>query len=423
MSIYFLAAAVLIVSFTFPLNVFAVSVNISNVPSTITDQPFQFNASINGAQSGVNYIRANLYQPGTTSYFGLTYNGVDYYSGSDYLQYLPVNIDTSGNWTGQVIAKLDTSASYYKGSGTYNLKVRRYTSASSYLWSNEVSLVANVTLQVLQTAAPSANPNTVPSISSTINVTSNNNSSFTVSNVPVGISSDQMLNANVNLVLPSNPNTSYYLKGAFVSSGGSNYFGQTKVGGSWVKNSTSYSSQLPITTDSSGNWNGNIVVMVDPLDSGYTGSGSYIFKVAKYSTSGSSLVWSNESIVNVNNVFIVTENPTSVSKTSATTAPFVTNQISKSSGTNVLPKSTPTIKPKVDLELPEQLLGLNQKRIGTVAGEATSSFGVPSEVIVKANLNANYLYLVGGLAVLCIGGGIIMFILQKYTGDKNDLSK
>ena len=106
--------------------VYAVSVTISNTPSSITDQPFSLNVSISGAQTGTNYLRANLFPTGTTSYFGYTYNGSAYINSSDFSQYLPVTIDSSGNWNGSIQAKLDSSLSYFTGSGSYSLKVRRY---------------------------------------------------------------------------------------------------------------------------------------------------------------------------------------------------------------------------------------------------------------------------------------------------------
>lgn len=161
--------------------VFAVSVTISNTPSSINDEPFNLDVSVSGAQAGTNYLRANLFSSGTTKYFGYTYNGTDFVNSSDYSQYFPVTIDSSGSWTGSIQAKLDPDSSYFTGSGTYNLKVRRYTQfGSSYTWSNEVTLVVNIpTPSPTPSPSPSATPTPSPSPSPSATISSANNSSGT----------------------------------------------------------------------------------------------------------------------------------------------------------------------------------------------------------------------------------------------------
>lgn len=137
---------------------FAVSVIVSNPPSEITDQPFSLNVSITGASPATNYLRVSLFPPGTTKYFGYTNNGTTFINSSDYSQYLPITIDSSGSWSGVIEARLDIASSYYEGPGTYSLKVRRYTqSGSSYTWSKEISLSVN-----LPTPAPTPSPSPTP---------------------------------------------------------------------------------------------------------------------------------------------------------------------------------------------------------------------------------------------------------------------
>lgn len=417
-----LVAIVLLVLIN-PSQVFAVSLNISNVPAIIVDQPFQFNGSITGAQKGTNYLRVSLSPLGTTNYFGYTFNGSFFYNGSDFSLYLPVNIDSSGNWSGVIIGKLDSSSSYYKDSGQYNLKVRRYTSASSYLWSNEV----NINIQTdssMPTPNPTATPTPTPSEPSS-NDNLSNSSVFNVYNVSSNINSDNILNAKINLSLPANKNSKYFLKGAFVKAGGNNYFGLTEVLGNWVKNSDNFSNQMPIITDSVGNWSGDINVMIDSQDSGFSGSGDYIFKVARYSENGSGPIWSNQSNVYINNVVINTPTPTSTNKASpSSTSIEVKNSTTKTTNNPVVNTTLSTsTKPNSDLKLPQQLFADGLNHLASVAGISTSSANIPSETIVKASLTPNYLFLVGGLAVLCLGGGVIMFILHKYTAKNYDFKK
>lgn len=70
-----------------------------------------------------------------------------------------------------------------------------------------------------------------------------------------------------------------YIKGAFFQSGSSNYFGYTKSGDAWIKNSTSNTSQRAVKI---GDWDGTLVVKSDFTDSGYKGEGDYSFKVGYY---------------------------------------------------------------------------------------------------------------------------------------------
>lgn len=139
MKIIFLVLFIILL-LVFPIQILAVNITISNIPSSITNEPFTFNVAITGAQAGTNYLRADLYQSGTYNYFGFTDNGSAYYNGSDYSQYLPITIPAEGSASATIKAKLDSGSSSFKGSGPYKLKVRRYTSQNSYTWSNEASL-------------------------------------------------------------------------------------------------------------------------------------------------------------------------------------------------------------------------------------------------------------------------------------------
>lgn len=147
-------------------------------------------------------------------------------------------------------------------------------------------------------------PTATPAPTSTASPTpSSSTFSFTISDLPSQINSDQSFTISVNLSLSNNPNTNFYLKGAFKKSDSSNYFGQTKVSGNWIKNSSTYTNQYKITTDSSGNWSGNLEVKPDAEDSGFIGSDDYIFKVGRYKDSdNSSVIWSNEFTLEITQV-------------------------------------------------------------------------------------------------------------------------
>lgn len=143
-----------------PQFVFAVTVTISNTPSTITTDPFTLTVTIAGAQAGTNYLRVDLYQEGTTSYFGETYNGTSWYDGSDYNQYFPVTITSGVDWTGDIQGRIESTVN----NGPYKLKVRRYTSQSSYIFSNSVDILVDIPLP---TPTPTPIPTPTPLITET----------------------------------------------------------------------------------------------------------------------------------------------------------------------------------------------------------------------------------------------------------------
>lgn len=277
--------------------VFAVTLTTSNIPSSISDQPFNINVSISGAGAGTNYLRVDLYQNNTTNYFGETYNGTSWYGSSTGTQYFPITIVSGTTWNGTVQGRLGSpSSTDYPGPGAYKIKIRRYTSSGNAASDTQTPQDITITY-VSPTPTPSPTLTPTPSPSSTSSTTT---SSFTTSNVPSTIDSDQIFSPTINLSLPSNPNTKFYLKGAFKKSNSDNYFGLTKVNSNWIKNSSSFSDQYQITTDSAGNWSGNLDIQIDAFDSGYEGSGDYIFKVARYSSSGSGPTWSNENQIKIN---------------------------------------------------------------------------------------------------------------------------
>jgi hypothetical protein len=120
---------------------------------------------------------------------------------------------------------------------------------------------------------------------------------FLVSNVPSSINTSDSFTIQISIV--DKPNTQFLLKGAFSSPNSSNYFGFIKVADNWVKNSAPSTSQFPVTTDNNGFWNGSIEVMPDSADSGYTGSGDYLFKAGKYNNDGTGLAWSSQTSIHI----------------------------------------------------------------------------------------------------------------------------
>jgi len=133
---------------------FAVSVTIPNYPSTITENSFTITASVSGAVAGTNYLRLDFFKDGSDNYFGETYNNADWYGGSTYSQYLPITIQTGITWSGNVQGRIGSpSTTQYDGSGTYKIRLRRYTGSGGYT-SSEADNSAVVVSIVIPTSTP-----------------------------------------------------------------------------------------------------------------------------------------------------------------------------------------------------------------------------------------------------------------------------
>lgn len=143
---------------------YAVTVTISDFPSTITDDAFTLTASISGASAGINYLRVDIYKDGTTNYFGETFNGSDFFGGSTYTQYLPITIQSSTTWTGSIQARTGTPTStQYDSTGAYKIRIRRYTSGGGNTASEANNSAVAVSINIpTPTQVPTDSPTQAP---------------------------------------------------------------------------------------------------------------------------------------------------------------------------------------------------------------------------------------------------------------------
>lgn len=143
-----------------------------------------------------------------------------------------------------------------------------------------------------------------------------------------------------------------YLKAAFFKEGSTNYFGFIKKGEEWVKNSTTALEQKQITI---GSWDGNSSVKSDFSDTGFSGSGSYNFKLGfYYITSGgntSSINWS-ENVLSVKveepiSAPVETVAPTQALSVSSTTKAPTASKTSIKTPTPTVVKKSPVGKQEI----------------------------------------------------------------------------
>jgi|SRR5581483_3988113 len=192
---------IIIISFLFlvcPPKSLAVTVSVTNYPNTITDDTFTLTASISGATAGTNYLRVDIYKDQTTSYFGETYNGADWYGGSTYTQYLPITIQTGVSWIGNIQGRVGSpTTSQYDGTGVYRIRLRRYTSAggSTASEANNSSVIISINLPT-----PTPTPTDVPTPTIVTAPTSAPTNSPTLTKVPT-ITSKISVSPSVSSIL------------------------------------------------------------------------------------------------------------------------------------------------------------------------------------------------------------------------------
>ncbi|MEK9201231.1 MAG: hypothetical protein AAB909_04645 [Patescibacteria group bacterium] len=142
----------------------AVTLTLSNTPSSIDLNQFSFSVFVDGPSDGTNYLRADLFKEGSTNYFGETFNGTDWHSDSTGTNYLPVTIQSSTG-SAQLTARIGApSQSEYPGPGQYKLRVRRYTSSGNPASGDEQNIVdvAITYSQPTPTSQPASTPTNTP---------------------------------------------------------------------------------------------------------------------------------------------------------------------------------------------------------------------------------------------------------------------
>lgn len=235
---------------------------------------------------------------------------------------------------------------------------------------------------------PTPSPTNTPTPSPTASPTPTPSSSFTISNVPANINSDQSFTVNISLTLPSNPDANYYLKGAFKKVDGTRYFGLTKKDSNWIGYGEDYPQQYKISTDSSGTWSGTLEIKPDIYDSDYKGTGDYTFKIGRY-TQGGSLTWSNEQSVRITD----TQSPT------PTPNPTTTSKIQPSPSSSVLGTDSDPVTPS-DYSDQTSVSALNAS-LGISTSSATATSGA-FENLSERKSSPNF-FLIGSGVTIIIG--------------------
>lgn len=131
--------------------------------------------------------------------------------------------------------------------------------------------------------------------------TTSTSAAFTISGTPQSVDENGSFTVNVNLAVSGQVGSTYYLRAAFSHpTSPTSYFGYTKNNaGSWYNGSPApidHTQFYQVTLDSNASWSGTIEVKPDPLSSNYKNTDDYIFKVGRYTTTGSGPTWSDNTV-------------------------------------------------------------------------------------------------------------------------------
>lgn len=218
-----------------------------------------------------------------------------------------------------------------------------------------------------------------------------------------------------------------YIKGAFYKEGTANYFGYTKSGDLWVKNSIKTVEQRKIIV---ATWDGTLLVKPDFSDSGFTDNGSYLLKVGYYTVNASgepsSVHWST------NTASIMLEKPPATP--TPTVTPTRTPTIQPTSTLTRTPThtvtQTPTPQPTrlnsptarvtrtpTPEETPEDILGEIDEKPTATEGTARDLSLTPTPVIQEGtqmrNLSVAFGFIGAGTGILAVMS-VISFLRKKW---------
>lgn len=148
---------------------------------------------------------------------------------------------------------------------------------------------------------------------------------------------DEEYPVDVTLSINASDETTYYLRGVFYKQDTTNYCGYTWNGSTWFKgpysSSEGWKNFLPISI-TNDTWIGTLKAKIDIDDSGCSTSGTYNFKIQRFTANSGSGTFDTQ---NEQTVTIVIPTPTASPTSSPTPSPT-----SKPSPTSTL---TPTVKP------------------------------------------------------------------------------
>lgn len=245
------------------------------------------------------------------------------------------------------------------------------------------------------------------------------------------LSVDEELSAVISLSINTSDGTQYFLRGVFYKDGTSNYCGATWNGNSWFAGPYStnegWKQFLPIMV-TNASWSGTLKAKIDANDTGCSDSGSYKFKIQRFTNSGSGTFDSqNEITLSVSvptPTFTPTPSPTKTPTPTPTSKPANT-QIPQKTPTSLPTQFSTLVPTKNQTAIPSSKPVLtsakNKEVLGKVLAADTSSDATsPNPTKTPENKKSGFplwlVFVVLGLGVLASGCGILLY--QQYRKQK-----
>ncbi|KKR34164.1 MAG: hypothetical protein UU37_C0001G0024 [Candidatus Gottesmanbacteria bacterium GW2011_GWA2_41_12] len=277
-------------------------------------------------------------------------------------------------------------------------------------------------------------------------------SDFSFSDLPNQADDDDELKITAS-VSGRNKNTIYYIRAAFAynyPTPSPAYLGYTRNNeGVWYngKPTIDHTKYFKIVTNDEGNWSGEIFVKVDKEDSDFKGSGDYLFKLGKYTETGNSPDWSDNTRTIINIKSDPTPTLTPIPPT-ATKIPSPTVTLKPAPSIKV-----PTVKPSVtikpdptsiptsklsptgiysinntedfdDSSVSGEILGL-ENGLASNSAENKSIFEVSTTPVENKLTNKNFspaIFGLGGLFFLLSGGSVFVIMKRKSKNQSGGTS-
>jgi hypothetical protein len=149
-----------------PATAFTLVLSLNGFPASVNfDQEIPVEVSLSCSGCSDSYLRVVFFPTGT-NYFGFTKNNNGNWisTTADKTQYFKISADETktGTWSGTLNARLDPEDSAYSGSGSYFLKVVRYTAGGSKSGETETVSISvtgpSPTLTPVPTPLPTPTP-------------------------------------------------------------------------------------------------------------------------------------------------------------------------------------------------------------------------------------------------------------------------
>ena len=252
---------------------------------------------------------------------------------------------------------------------------------------------------------------------------------ITISNIPTEINHNQEVEINLDFVCSGCGDS--YMRGVFYPSG-TNYFGYTQnKSGSWVGTSADRSVYYLIAKDDlvEASWSGKLKVKPDSEDSAFTGTGEYLFKIGRYTSSNdSSADWSNElSLKVIGPTPSPTTTPTQTSEPTKTSTPVPTGtSTSKPLPTKTsTPRPSPTATSEPEVTNEPEVVGNNNEAVNSSSDDSQVSPQPTGQVAGATDTKKSPIIAIIfiSLGICCLGYVGYMLYNVKHNNDQKKLQE